>query len=561
MNSPAKKPTAQRRWPWLLILTVIAAVIRCIKLGSLGIDHFDEGIYASAGAWALDRNGLASLDPGVIPYAPPVFPILVGLTYKVIGFSDFAAIVPSLMAGVAMVPLIGWVCGKWLGRSVGLAAAFLACFSGPHIVFSRMALTDASFALVWVLAIAAGVWFLSKPGRIRAGLMGLAVGLAQLTKYNGWLVGAIVILAAVVGAIVHKEQRSRANVLKTFGWGFLGALVAAIVYLPWFRFVESHGGYSDLLRHQRSYLGTVSSWPGHLATQLRQAIALQPMALGVGVLALWACIVLLWRAKFDFRRNAKDLAFLTLFIASLMNSSTWWTGLVLAPILLLHAGAAQRVTGVWWIVLSILTPFYHPYARLWLPLEIVGWIGNGLIFISLWHRVAPSIEPVRLEVTLASGRFVFAMVATMVFGQIALNQPRHFLSGTESRDSLRIAAYRFAADFPPGVSTVRTLARPALYFYLTPSLGGRGVAMSRAGSLSDLAAQPGAFAVLDSVQLLQEIPDPAKREGWLKQFDVLKQTRDELSSATLLDIDPNAANGDLSSRTQEILLLRRKAEK
>ena len=85
--------------------------------------------------------------------------------------------------------------------------------------------------------------------------------------------------------------------------------------------------------------------------------------------------------------------------------------------------------------------------------------------------------------------------------------------------------------------------------------------MSRAGSLSDLAAQPGAFAVLDSVQLLQEIPDPAKREGWLKQFDVLKQTRDELSSATLLDIDPNAANGDLSSRTQEILLLRRKAEK
>ena len=26
------------------------------------------------------------------------------------------------------------------------------------------------------------------------------------------------------------------------------------------------------------------------------------------------------------------------------------------------------------LVLSILTPFYHPYARLWLPLQLLGWV-------------------------------------------------------------------------------------------------------------------------------------------------------------------------------------------
>ncbi len=30
--------------------------------------------------------------------------------------------------------------------------------------------------------------------------------------------------------------------------------------------------------------------------------------------------------------------------------------------------------GSWWILLSILTPFYHPYARLWMPLHAAGWL-------------------------------------------------------------------------------------------------------------------------------------------------------------------------------------------
>ena len=60
----------------------------------------------------------------------------------------------------------------------------------------------------------------------------------------------------------------------TWAWGILAALIAALVYWPWFAFVQSHGGYAVLLAHQRGYLGGFAAWPGDLAAQLAQARAL-----------------------------------------------------------------------------------------------------------------------------------------------------------------------------------------------------------------------------------------------------------------------------------------------
>ena len=85
-------------------------------------------------------------------------------------------------------------------------------------------------------------------------MLGLAVGVAQLVKYNGWLAGAIVAATALLGPVVSVDERTRSRLLRTFGWGVLAAVVAALVEWPWFRFVEAHGGYAALLRHQRGYL-------------------------------------------------------------------------------------------------------------------------------------------------------------------------------------------------------------------------------------------------------------------------------------------------------------------
>ena len=54
-------------WVPVVALTVIASVLRFAGFGRLGLDHFDEGIYASAGLWSLGPGGLAVVDPGRIP--------------------------------------------------------------------------------------------------------------------------------------------------------------------------------------------------------------------------------------------------------------------------------------------------------------------------------------------------------------------------------------------------------------------------------------------------------------------------------------------------------------
>ena len=250
-----------------------------------------------------------------------------------------------------------------------------------------MALADASFLLFWLLAIGLGQRFLERPGPTRAWLLGLAVGAAQLFKYNGWLAGVIVASSAAVWLLIHPGPSGPEEAAATWGWGFAALLVAAILYWPWFRFVESHGGYPALLAHHRSYLGGWSAWPGHLSVQLGQARALSggPAWLASGGLAaaLGMSIV-----AGDYRAGRRFVPRIPVEVFCLMTLSMVPHLTLLVPLLGIASVimfrsrmAAQPVCvlGVAWLTLSVLTPFYHPYARLWLPIE--AWGGCS------WRRV------------------------------------------------------------------------------------------------------------------------------------------------------------------------------
>src|SRR5262249_51382521 len=182
---------------WVVaVLTMVGGVLRLWSFGRLGLVHFDEGVYALAGLWIFSPKGLAGLDPTTISYAPPGFPFLIGLAYWCLGVVDVAAILVSIVPGTLTIPAIGWLAYRTFGRGAGAAAAALAALSGPHLAFSRMALTEASFLLGWIVAIAQGQRFLERPNLLQAVLLGLVVGIAQLFKYNGWLAGVLVALTA-----------------------------------------------------------------------------------------------------------------------------------------------------------------------------------------------------------------------------------------------------------------------------------------------------------------------------------------------------------------------------
>lgn len=546
---------ARREWTLIGLLTLLGAALRFQGFGRLGLTHFDEGVYALSGLWSVLPGGLASLDPQVIAYAPPAYPLLIGVAYLVFGVVDTAAIFVSAVCGVLTIPAAGWVGLRTIGPGAGAAASAFAAFSTVHIAFCRKALTDAPFLLTWLIAIGLGGRFLETPRLGRAIAFGLAVGFSQNVKYNGWIAGAIVILAALFGLIVDPKHRGRNAVLRTFGLGALAALTAALVYLPWYLFVERHGGYADLIRHHRSYLGGASSWLPHWRQQLAQVVALSggirwnaftwtASWLACGLVVLGGGILKPAR-RWQGIRPALAF-FLGIALVGFVPDASWWIGLAWVGWLLFDRRPARRVLGSWWLIFSVMTPFYHPYARLWLPIEAAGW----LVLADLVVQLGSFTESVRSEPGLGAIPLSRRTVARGIVAAICLlvarehwgtNPPRAFPAAffETPTDGLRLAASNLVRSerLPrDGGITLRVLGRRPLVFYLAQSGLTRLALIPDTKSLLDGPGPGGAWAFVDE-SLCPELPG-------IRSSDTVPYWKDE-------------AGGGLSSGTDGAILARR----
>ncbi|HMF37755.1 MAG TPA: glycosyltransferase family 39 protein [Isosphaeraceae bacterium] len=547
------------------------AVLRFWGLPRLGLSHFDEGIYAIAGLWSVSPGGLASLDPTLIPYAPPGFPILVGVAYRGLGVSDLAAILVSILAGTLTIPAAAWLARRTCGAGAGAAAAALVAFSGFHVAFSRVALTDASFLLCWIPGLVCGQRFLERPRFSSAIALGLSVGLVQWFKYNGWLLGVFVVLAACLGILVDPKERHRPRMRAVWGFGLLAVLLAVAVYWPWFAFVESHGGYAGLLKHHQSYMGGFSSWPPHLRLQLAQMAALSggPAWNVTECLAAVLCckLVLLPLGKPNrYRASLLRLAFFALGVL-LFPYLYWWLGAawVLDPRQRWSPG--KRLLAAAWLGLSILTPFYHPYARLWLPLHFLGWIMTANLINEGFPT--PHQKPGRLASVLETGDFFginiweciacgIALLAIELLGPDMFGSPTlgpgELPGPLAPSDLLRSGVRKAVADLPAGTPGLRLLARPPVTFYL----GGR-VQVQVEPDLARLLApgNPGHWALVDLAQLRQEGDPKTASARLLSLWELVREYPVQLGLPALLDIDPGAARAGRSESSSAPLWLLR----
>ncbi len=550
----------------ILILALVGAGLRLWNPGRLGLNHFDEGIYALAGAWSLNPGGLAAIDPGLIPYAPPGFPFLVGCAYWLLGPSDLAAISVSIALGTGTVVLV-WLVGRDLfGSTVGVLAASIAAFSGPHIAFSRMALVDVSFTAVWLIAIWAGARFLQKPGGLRAFVLGIAVGLSMLFKYSGWVAGAIVVLAASAQTIwAGRSQRSR--LVSVWAWGMLAAGIALLVYAPWLWFVQKHGGYSALLAHQRSYLGPTSAWPHHLLAQQVQQASLNG---GVwrAVLASLATTGSYWYLRPGLPglpglpipgARVTGVILISLFPVSepalaaplAVASLAWFKRERLEP-----SGAGYLLIA--WLALAALTPFYHPYARLWLPVAVLEWLVVA-VWLESFLTCIPShrVENVRMP---APSRFSIIMtcllLASAAGAQIVVLRGTH--SVLEPTDSLRIASGAASQLLPRNGSRVTFLGRPSILYYLALA----GVNLDRKANLQgfEQSDEQTGWGVIDQVMLkqegFQEVPSEVLDRGW----QVARMLPASITLPVRLDLDPASGLAEGHQNEQGGLLLLRKVQ-
>jgi 4-amino-4-deoxy-L-arabinose transferase-like glycosyltransferase len=566
-GAPSQRDSALGREILIITaFTLLGAFIRLWSPGRLGLVHFDEGIYALAGLWIHAPAGLSRIDPGLIPYAPPGYPVLVGLAYWFLGTSDTAATAVSVATGTLTIPAAGWLAYRSFGRGAGAAASALAALSGPHIAFSRMALTDASFLLCWTIAIVQGQRFLERPCPLRALVLGLAVGAAQLLKYNGWLPGALTALSATAWVFVDRSAGATKTLLATWGWGLVTAAVAAALYWPWFQFVESHGGYSALMAHHRGYMSGISAWPAQLAAQLAQAKVLSGGIIWQVTTGLAAAAAMELARNRAVERRRLSRAVLLGGALGLFSASELAGLAALFILLIIHFGSGGVITksiahlAVALISLLALTPFYHPYARLWLPISSLGWILAAGTYAAARSRLAGEAGTATSELAEQRAPALVWSIALVCVISFALrlwpgnaHREGRIWSLLAPTDSLRNACRTIALAIPKNVESLRLLGRPPITFYL----GGHVSIIPQPDARGLSAGKPGSWAVLDKAVVWAEPrgrAGPAALEGsWV----VVREVPTELSLPTMLDIDPSAARSGHWDNEAPLYLLRR----
>ena len=290
------------KWHWRVeigiaaCLATAAAVIRFWHLTSLGLTHFDEGAYTETGHWlATTGHGGSPFQP---VFSPPLFPSMVGAAFAVFGVHDFVAIGASAAAGSLTVAIVYLIARQWFDRTVGLVAALTLATCEYHVVFSRMALTDATFTLLFWTSVATLHRAIETGDRRWFVAGGLVTGLCWNTKYHGFLP----LVFVGVWMLGHRAAVTRRSVA-----GFaLACATALAMYLPWALYVHWTIGYGALVRtHVEHSIGRglfVTS-PAAIVFYLVHWVAAPVLLFAI------AGAILAW---FDRRSDARFVLFVTI---------------------------------------------------------------------------------------------------------------------------------------------------------------------------------------------------------------------------------------------------------
>ena len=94
-----------------------------------------------------------------------------------------------------------------------------------------------------------------------------------------------------------------------------------------------------------------------------------------------------------------------------------------------------------------MTPLYHPYARLWLPIQAMGWVGFGFIPTAIpWFEEAYKWSPRKVWAVTFLALPCFFLTIVLSIALLPLWDSFH------PTNSLRIATASIATALPPDVT-------------------------------------------------------------------------------------------------------------
>ena len=266
---------------------------------------------------------------------PPLHHAVLWVTVRMLGTSEFAVRLPSLLAGVALVPALYWVGSVIYDKRTGWVAALLAALAPFTVWYSQEARMYAIFMLLATLAIGAEVQAIRLGRTAWWVAYGVLTGLLLWTQYFAIL--PVLVQQAAVAWVVwrdrHQPQRRRALLR---GWLISCAVVLLIVtpMLPLLlEQMRAYGQRSEALvpgqagADSSSIAGSISIY-SVAANFIWAMLGYHADAAMVQLAALWPLLMLLALVMLGRGRSGRSVLLL---------------GLVLVPMVALFAvGTVKR---------------------------------------------------------------------------------------------------------------------------------------------------------------------------------------------------------------------------
>ncbi|HSV15165.1 MAG TPA: glycosyltransferase family 39 protein [Tepidisphaeraceae bacterium] len=216
--------------------------------------------------WLLPHSGIRPwLERPPLPHW-----IVIG-SMKLFGHDDRVWVVrlPSAIMGVIIVLVVGWMSGRWFGRTIGVVAALVLATSFEFYSYASLAEDDIYLGALVTICVAffASAEFFSPAATAdrrlnvlvgrpwQVGLFFITLGLTNLTK--GPLLGILIVGSSVGSYLLWNaiaDGAGRALLRYVWLWGWLATIALTLAWPAW-----AYHVYPDVLANWKyDYLGRMS---------------------------------------------------------------------------------------------------------------------------------------------------------------------------------------------------------------------------------------------------------------------------------------------------------------
>lgn len=226
---------------WIVVI-LCSSFFLFYKLGDAPLWERDEPKYAEP-AWRMTVTGdwLTPRFNGVLRFdKPPLFYWLDAISFKLLGKTEFAARLPSALAGIG-IALVTWALGKKITNPTTSLLSTMILIISPHFLLQcRISVVDAVLTFFLTLSFYS-IYELGQPKQFRIPyiyLCAFAMGMAALTK------GPIGVIFPLLIAMIWRflSRNVRYNIPLRH---LIGAFVLFLtIVLPWYTAISKTYGNS-----------------------------------------------------------------------------------------------------------------------------------------------------------------------------------------------------------------------------------------------------------------------------------------------------------------------------